>query len=556
MRITLFYNCLILTVDKIGSTAESICILDEKILSVGTEKEVRQDTKAFLEKYKNKDDIDYNEVNLDNACIVPGFIDAHMHPVLSIYYKTQLQLSNVKSYSELGKILKREDKNRDENEWILGFDFMENSLIKPEEHFFPDRYKLDELCPNRPLVILRYDGHICTVNSLALEKMGINKLTIKEITLDSGEIQIDGEGKPTGILTEGATSFALEKAPVPSRERFQVACKKFTNELSSYGVTSCGIIIQAGGMGIAGEMGRLELPMLKYLLKEGLIEQDLVFYIVSDRPKKLNRIQKALNKLTTEEGKLIVGGLKLWADGSFGALTALMYEPFSDSPEGRTGLAVVEKDKLYELYKESSELGYHSACHAIGDKANRIVIDVYERILKEIDDITKIKMRLRIEHASLITDDMLADAAKLGIILVCQPAFIDSEYTWLEKRLGPERIKYVYPLRSIINSGVILAGASDAPIESADVLRAIQVSITRNGFIPEQAITAYEGLKMFTWNAAYALGQEKIKGSLEKGKLADFVVLDQDITAVPSEKIADIKILGTYHRGKKIYSSD
>ena len=285
-----------------------------------------------------------------------------------------------------------------------------------------------------------------------------------------------------------------------------------------------------------------------------MIKQDLVCYFITDRPKKLNRIQKSFLKLNKEEDQFVVGGLKIFADGSFGAHTAYMFEPFSDSL--KNGFMVNEKEVLYRIFKETNDLGFQIACHAIGDKANRTVVDIYLDMFNkslEKDKIEKADLRHRIEHASLITKDTLKDAAKLGIIIATQPLFINTEYKWLENRLGPERIKYVYPFKSIIDSGTIIAGASDAPVESPNVLKAIQVAVTRNGFVPEQSITVNEALKMFTYNAAYALKQENIKGSLEKGKLADFVILDQDIRRVPFEKIENIRILATYHRGEKIY---
>jgi predicted amidohydrolase YtcJ len=553
LTIKLFYNCTILTVDKIDSKAEAMAIFKDKILAIGKETEVHNETYKFKENFKR----DLNkiirvvEIDLGGACIIPGFIDAHMHPVVAIYFKTQLNLKSVKNYLELEAIIKREDKIKEENEWILGYDLMEQRFENPDERNFPDRYKLDDLCPNRPIIILRYDGHICSVNSIALEKIGITKENVKEFTPDSGEIQLDAERIPTGVFTEGATSFALENAVMPSRERFLEAGKKFSDDLASFGITTCGIIIQLGDMGIAGKIGRVELPFIKYMIKEKAIEQDFVFYLVTDKPKKINRVKRSFSELFGEDKKFTIGGLKLWADGSFGASTAYMFEPFTDSPEGKRGLMILEKDRLYELFNEAYKLGFHIACHAIGDRANRIVVDVFRDVLSENE--RKELVRCRIEHGSLLNEKILLDAADLGLIFVCQPSFINSEYTWLDKRLGPERIKYVYPFRSIIDSGIVLAGASDAPIESANVLKAFHACVTRNGFVPEQTISVSETLRMFTYNAAYALGQENIKGSLEIGKLADFVILDQNIMTYPIDKLTDINIMATYHRGIQIF---
>lgn len=554
--INLFYNCTILTVDKNDSKAEAMAIFKDKIIAIGELIEVRNEIDTFKENFKrdSNKNIRLIEKNLDGACIVPGFIDSHLHAVMAIYFKTQVNLVLVKGYSELEAILNSEDSIREENEWIFGYNLMEQRFEDPGEHYFPDRYKLDEMCPNRPVIILRYDGHICSVNSIALEKIGITKDNAKEFTPDSGEIQLDAEGNPTGVFTEGATSYALENIAIPSSERFMEAAKKFTYELATFGITTCGVIIQIGETGIAGKIGSVELPFIKYILKEGVIEQDFVFYLATYKPKKINQVKRSFSKLFGEDDKYTIGGLKLWADGSFGASTSYMFEPFTDSPEGKTGFMILEKDKLYELFNESYKLGFPIACHAIGDQANRIVVDVFRDVINE-NKKNKL-LRCRIEHASLINEKTLADAADLCLIFVSQPSFINSEYTWLEERLGPERIKYVYPFRSIIDSGIILAGASDAPIESPSVLDAFQACVTRNGFVPEQSISISEALRMFTYNGAYSLGQETIKGSLEKGKLADFVILDHNIMTQPIDKLRELKIIATYHRGKQIFPLD
>jgi predicted amidohydrolase YtcJ len=264
--------------DERDTVAEAMSICLTKILAIGSEKEVKAKTNDFV-KISSKN-YELLEIDLRGACIVPGFIDAHMHPVLSVYYKTQLKLSNIKSYSQLGQVLREETKKRSEDEWIIGFDLMENRFINPNEHFFPDKFKLDELSSNIPLIVFRYDGHICSVNSLALEKMGINKSSVKEIIPTSGEIRVDKNGHPTGVFTEGATTFAIEKAALPSQERLREAGILFTKELSSFGITTCGAIVQLEEIGIAGKMGSVEYPFIKYFLKEKIIEQDIVLHLL------------------------------------------------------------------------------------------------------------------------------------------------------------------------------------------------------------------------------------------------------------------------------------
>ncbi len=550
----IFYNCVIYAVDEKNSKAEAMAVFKDKIIAIGTEQSVREGVKEYFNTYQAdpEETLELEEQDLGGACIVPGFIDAHMHPGYYIYYKTQLDLSNIKNYKELENVLKKEDKDKDPEDWIFGLDLMEDLFDDPTERRFPNKNDLDLMCSNRPVVILRHDGHICSVNSVVLEKIGLNASNVKDLTPISGEIKLDSEGNPNGVFTEAATALVLDEVPM-NFKGLEDACNAVSSELASFGITTCGGIIQAGERGMAGKAGALEYVLIQSLIKDDLIEQDFVFYVVIDKPKKLKRLSQSFLKLNKEENRFVIGGIKIFGDGTFGACTAYLYEPFSNSPED-SGFMVTDKETIYKIAKETAELGFQVTCHSIGDKSNRLIVDIYRDIINELK-LGK-SNKFRIEHASLLTDDVIKDAAKLDIIFVCQPSFINSEYTWLEGRLGPKRIKRVYPFRAIIDAGVVLVGASDAPVESASVLEAFRACVTRNNFVPEQQITIMEALKIFTYDAAYALGQEKIKGSLEIGKLADFVILDKDINLISFENQINLRILATYHRGKLIYHSD
>ncbi len=542
--ILLFINCEILTMNEANTKAEAMAVFKEKILSIGTENEVRSEIS------KEQDII---ELDLKGACIVPGFIDTHMHPGYFIYFNTQRDLSEVKSYARLEELLKIEDKKRAIGEWILGFDLMEDVFEDPNERRFPNRYDLDKISIERPILIFRHDGHICSVNSAALNLIGIDENNVKEKTPEFGEIRVDKTGKPIGIFTEDAIGLASDAIQIPNMDSFKEAARQFSNELASHGITTIGGMVQTGDIGPAGKAGEMEVELLRILLNENLVQQDIALYFGVEKPRKLKRFKKTYIKNPQLKDRYVVDGIKIYSDGSFGALTACMFEPFSDSIDGQKGFMVISKELLYELVYESVELGFSVATHAIGDKANRIVVDVYKDVLSKFSPIDRSKVRLRVEHASILTNDVLKDAASNNIIMCCQPAFINSEHTWLEKRIGSKRLKHVYPFRSIIDSGCVLAGASDAPIESVRVLDALQACVTRQGIVPEESITITEALKMFTYNAAYALRQEKMKGSLEKGKLADFVILDKNLKNVASNKISEVKVLETYHHGKSIY---
>jgi len=550
--IEFFFNCEILTVDQKDTRAEAMAIFQEKIIAIGTKESVQSEITQFLEDYRTKfdQDVKVREMDINGSCIVPGFIDAHIHPGLYVYFKTQLDLFNVKSYAELGNRLKIEDEALAPEKWIIGINLIENNFEDPHERRFPSKYDLDAFVPHRPVAVFRHDGHKGAVNSIVLGMMGIDRNNVHEKMMDSGEIRVDEEGNPTGIFTENTLLYVMEIIPLPTSEDLKEASKKMSRELSQYGITTCGGIIQSGEMGPAGKAGAMELPLIQALIKEGMIKQDFVFYIITDKPKILQRLQKIFRNLDKEENRFVIGGIKMFADGTFGASSAYLFEPFTDSIEGNYGFMVNKREELYRLAKETAALGFQVACHTIGDKANQIVVEIYREVL---ECLAESKPQFRIEHASLLTDEIIRDASDLGIVMVCQPAFLDSEYTWLEQRLGPKRIKYTYPFRSIIDAGILLAGASDAPIESASVLKGLQICVTRNGFVPEESITISEALRMFTYNAARVLGQDSIKGSLEKGKLADFVILRKNPEAIPAEELTKIIVLATYHRGFPIY---
>lgn len=558
-EITVYSNCQIITMDPIDTIPSSMAVFDGKIISVGNDEKIASDILNFIESQNNTaNQIPIKRVDLKGKIVVPGFIDAHMHPGILVYFRTQLDLSKIRSYAELESSIKKYRLTRKENEWIVGFDLMEDLFTDPSEHIFPNRHMLDKCCEDLPMVVLRHDAHICVCNTKALkiafEKAGIDFNNPRLPEGLQGELKIDDTGAPLGIFTENATSIALTPVPIPSLERLKEAAESAFNELSSYGLTTCGGIIQTGEVGPAGSMGSFELSLIEMIFKEVNVKQDFVFYFIADSAKKFKRIIKTIEKLSKEKDQYVVGGLKLFIDGSFGARSACLFEPYYDDPS-TSGFLVNDPKKITELAIETHELGLQTICHAIGDKGCRVLVDSYKEAIEHIEKESKLphKPRFRIEHGSQLTNDIIKDIAKYGIIIASQPAFINSEYTWLEHRMGPERIKLTYPFKSILDANIVLAGASDCPIESANVIEGIQACVTRKGFVPEQAISVKDALKLFTINAAFALNQEKIKGSLEKDKYADFVVLSENPLTIPKDKIQDIQVIRTYHRNKLIY---
>jgi predicted amidohydrolase YtcJ len=314
------------------------------------------------------------------------------------------------------------------------------------------------------------------------------------------------------------------------------------------GLTSIHGILHLGKGGEAGDLKIDDITFIKSV--QDKILQNCYFMVYALKPSELNKIKGPPLDEEKGDSKFKVGGYKIFLDGTFGSATACMWEAFSDQPD-KIGFLMEEEEKIYEKMKNAHDLGYQIAIHVIGDKGARICVDLYKKLLSESP---REDHRHRMEHASMLTSDVLKDMKELGIIASCQPLFITDEQDWLEKRLGKERCKYTYPMKSIIDAGIILASSSDCPVEDPDVILGLHALVTRNGFVPEECISMMEALKSYTINGAYAAFQEDVKGSIEKGKLADLVVLSENPLKVSNEDIKNIKVVKTIIRGKVVYN--
>ncbi len=541
-----FFNGIIITVDENFSIFNSFAFLDGKILSVGT----KSDVEIFLE--KNYPEHSIKERDLLGKTVVPGFIDSHMHLVMGIYFKTQIQLTNIKSFEQLKNAFEKVIPSKNNDEWILGLDFLEQKMSNPKERRFPTITELDDISLTHPIVIMRHDGHSCFTNSRGLELIGLSKETLHDFKTDSGRVETDDQGNPTGVLTEAATSFVIDHIPTPNFDIFMEAGLKYSEEMASLGITTLGVIVQTTEEGPSGKTGSFEFPIMQMLIRENKLLQDYVFYMITSLPKKLVRYKKNIEKLDNGRNQFVIGGIKRFFDGSIGSRTAYLSSPFTDGPPNNYGYLVHKEEELFEQLKLANKLGFHLICHAIGDKANRVLVDIYKKIKEQAPNSDSNPV-MRIEHASILTEQLLKDIRDTGIMISSQPAFIESEYSWLRLRLGEERSKLTYPFKSIMEKGIVLAGASDSPVENPNILNAISITMHRHNFIPEECLTVHHALKMFTINAAISLGQGNIKGSLEIGKYADFVILDRDILESNAKEIKKIEVLETYRRGTRIF---
>ncbi|MFX0071411.1 MAG: amidohydrolase [Candidatus Hermodarchaeota archaeon] len=488
----------------------------------------------------------YIVIDLKGKTLLPGFIDSHIHVVGNLFYYFNLNLSNIKSLKEIQDLLKSTIKQKKKGEFILGLNLDEQKFFNPNERVLPTRWDLDQVSPDNPVFLLRHDVHLGIANTRALELAGID---INTEAPEGGTIQ-KKDGKITGILVENATNLMMSKYTLPDKEVLTNAASRAFKDLAKKGITSVHTLLEHDRKGGVEGLGGIAIPLLQSI--EELILQNVYCLIYTARPKRLKKIKKPPLDSGNKYGKIKVGGLKSWFDGTFGSSSAYLFEPFADQSNNK-GFLVIDEQELYERMKEAHNLGFQIAIHAIGDKANRILVDLYKKLLLESP---REDHRHRIEHASILTPDVIKDMKDLGLIGSCQPAFINSEYDYLEKRIGKERCKYTYPYKSLIDAGIIIAGGSDCPVEDSSVIMGLHALVTRNGFVPEQCISIKDALKIYTINGAYASFEEDIKGSIEKGKLADFVILDKNPLETPIDEIKNIQVLETMIRGKTVFKKN
>jgi predicted amidohydrolase YtcJ len=336
----------------------------------------------------------------------------------------------------------------------------------------------------------------------------------------------------------------LGAVPTPTVERLRETARNSFARLSACGVTSAGVILQSDDEGPGGAAGRLESLALLLLV------DDLPFapYTILVGRSVDAAVAARATALHDPAAGRRVGGFKIFADGTLGSCTACMREPFTDRP-GERGFLTLTEDEIFARLRAADAAELQICVHAIGDAAVERCVDLYERLLREQP---RRDHRHRIEHASLVPPELLPRIARLGLCVSTQPLFVHSEKAWLGRRLGA-RARHVYPLRALVDAGIIVGGASDAPVESTDVLHAIQCCVTREGFQIHQALSPAEALRLYTRDAAWLQFEEHQKGSLAPGKRADLVVLSEDPLAVAPDRIADLRVLRTVAGGRVVH---
>lgn len=524
-------NANIWTGNEAEPYANAMAIASNKIIAVG------QQGVVMSHKGKNTKIID-----LEGSFVTPGFIDSHVHLMTGGRSLLSVNLRGAKTPEEFSKRVENFAASIKFGEWILEGNW-DHTLWGGE---LPHKDWIDKYTPNNPVLLMRLDWHMALANSAALKYAGIDKNTAK---VEGGTIQRDKNGTLTGILKDNAMNLVLDKMPPMSPQQkdksFRAAIKYFL----------------ANGITTVHDVDGLNKDFESYsTAKKYRAANNLQVRIYAATP--LDKWQELIKMEDESDYWLKTGCLKGFVDGSLGSHTAAFHNHYSDKKEDK-GFFINTTKNLYQWIADADKANLHIMVHAIGDSANHTLLNIYERVIKENG---KRDRRFRIEHAQHLTTNDIKRFAELDVIASMQPYHAIDDGRWAEEYIGAERIKTTYAFKSLIDSNATLTFGSDWAVAPASPIQGIYAAVTRRtldgknpgGWVAEQKITVEQALKAYTKNAAYASFDEAIKGTLEAGKLADFVVLSDNILKIDVNKINEVKVLQTYVAGNKVYdfSSD
>ncbi len=516
-------NAEIWTGDDAQPQAQAMAIKTDTLVAVGTNDEIQKLV-----------DNNTEVIDAKGNFITPGFIDAHVHFLTGGFNLSSVQLRDAESPVDFIERMREFAKDVPSGTWITGGDWDHTNWNGD----LPTRHWIDSVTPENPVWINRLDGHMALANTVAIEIAGIGQ-HVEE--MEGGEIERDEDGQLTGIFKDNAMPLISKAVPEPSVQMEDRAMEAAMRYVAEQGVTS---VHNVSGYMDVFERFR-DSNRLKTRIYAGMP--------ISQWRTLVEKVEK--------EGKgdkwLSIGSLKGFMDGSLGSHTAAFFEPFDDMPD-ETGLLVTEPEQMYAWAKAADSAGMHVMIHAIGDRANSLLLDIYEKITNENGERDR---RFRIEHAQHIAPKDIERFARLNVIASMQPYHTIDDGRWAEEIIGPERVKTTYAYRDLLDAGATIAFGSDWFVAPPTPLDGIYAAVTRrtldgehpNGWVPEQKITVAEALKAYTRDAAYAAFEEETKGTLEPGKLADFVVLGKNLFNIPPENIRDVKVLMTVVGGEKVY---
>jgi len=495
--VRVFAGCRIYTFNPTHPVGEAVAVRDGKILAVGSADEIRCAAGP-----------DAEWTDLGGRTVVPGFIDSHNHLVhFGISSTRYADLSGSRSVGEILDRLRRFREANPTSPWIIGERFDQELLA---EGRWPTRYDLDNVSPDVPIVIVRLCLHALVANSAALEPI---------------KGRLSPEQLETGLLTEDATELIWSQIPEPSRDELASAALWAMREARRAGLTGVHVMLnnqeEYNALMSIRDHGQLPVrvyavcpvDMLDYLRKRGL-------------------------RTGSGDEWLRIGGLKLFADGAMGARTAAMRQPFADDPDNKGMLFRNERD-IANALEEMQTYGFQACIHAIGDLAIECALEGIRRA-QDAGNRDNI-LRHRIEHASQMADDLIEQMRRLNVIACVQPQFVVTDF-WTYERVGPERYRWSYPFKTMLDAGIMLAMGSDCPVERLSPIELLDRAVNREPRSLHERLTVEETLRAYTWGSAFAGFSENRLGSIEPGKWADFTVLSDDVFALPPLQLANVRV--------------
>jgi predicted amidohydrolase YtcJ len=517
-------NAKVYTVDSLFSVADAFAVKDGKFVQVGQ-------TDAVLEAYESD-----SLVDLKGAAVYPGLIDAHAHFYRYGLGLVEADLTGTGSFEEVLQRLEAHREKYPDNPWVIGRGWDQNDWETKE---FPTKTEIDARYPNTPVLLTRVDGHAALVNQAALELAGINART----SILGGRVELEN-GKPTGLLVDNAIDMVSEKIPAPGRKQQIEALLNAQENCFAVGLTS---VDDAG-------LEKETIDLMDSLHEAGSLKMRVYAMLNPSQANKDYYFEHG--PYTTDH--LTVTSFKIYGDGALGSRGASLLEPYHDD-HGNHGFLLNTPEAYADLAKEISEHDFQMNTHCIGDSANRTLLNIYSKLLEPDND-----RRWRIEHAQVVAPADLEVFGTHNIIPSVQPTHATSDMYWAGDRLGEERVKTAYTYQELLETAGLLAIGSDFPVEDINPLYGFHSAVARQdaenfpegGFQPENKISREDALRGMTIWAAYSNFEEDKKGSIEAGKLADFVVLEQDIMEAPEKDLRDIEVLRTVVGGESVYNKN
>jgi predicted amidohydrolase YtcJ len=525
------HNARIYTVDPSNSIVEAIAISDDRIAALGSDSEI-------LPRRGNRTRV----IDAQQAAIVPGLHDAHGH-FIGLGESLQIvALRGTSSYEDVIARVRQRAATASAGEWILGRGWDQNDWA---DQRWPTHDAVSAVSPQNPVYLTRIDGHAGLANQQALAAAGITRSSADPA---GGRILRSDAGDPTGVLVDRAEDLVTSRIPPPSAKQLEEQALLADERARRLGLT----MVHDAGTGSA------TVNVYKQLIDAARLKTRL-YVMLSGSLSELTPAFESGPLTEYANNRLAVRAIKIQADGALGSRGAALLEPYQDEPTTR-GLLITPPEDVYALTRAASRARFQTAIHAIGDRANRQVMDVFEKVQSEVPGSRD--LRMRVEHAQILDSSEITRFARLGVIASMQPTHATSDMPWVPARIGERRMhEGAYVWRKLLTSGARIAAGSDFPVEDPNPMLGFYAAITRQdmaghpqgGWMPAERLTREEALRAFTIDAAYAAHADTLLGSLEAGKLADLIMLSHDIMRVPRAEILKTTVRMTIVGGEVVY---